>query len=202
MAGDIVSTINGTGILLRGNDIDTDRIIPARFLKCVTFDGIGEHAFKDDIKGLAQKGETHPFADERFANATILVTNKNFGCGSSREHAPQSLKRWGVQAIIAASYSEIFYGNCVSLAMPCFTTDHDTCTRIQNTIEGDPVAELGINVAEATISIGEELIQLEIQPGSQGQFLDGSWDARAGLLENLDRVKEVAAKLPYVSNYA
>jgi len=202
MAGEIVSTINGPGIPLRGNDIDTDRIIPARFLKCVTFDGIGEHAFKDDIKGLAQKGETHPFADERFSSATILVANKNFGCGSSREHAPQSLKRWGIQAIIAESYSEIFYGNCVSLAMPCFTADHDTCARIQNTIEGDPTAELGISVAEATISIGEEVIQLEIQSGAQGQFLDGSWDARAGLLENLDEAKEVAAKLPYVSNYA
>ena len=202
MAGETVSTINGPGIPLRGSDIDTDRIIPARFLKCVTFDGIGEHAFKDDIKGLAQKGETHPFADESFANATILVANKNFGCGSSREHAPQSLKRWGIQAIIAESYSEIFYGNCVSLAMPCFTADHDTCARIQSIIEDNPAAELGISVSEATISIGGELIQLEIQPGAQGQFLDGSWDARAGLLENLAGVKEVAAKIPYVSNYA
>ena len=202
MAGETVSTINGPGIPLRGSDIDTDRIIPARFLKCVTFDGIGEHAFKDDIKGLAQKGETHPFADESFANAIILVANKNFGCGSSREHAPQSLKRWGIQAIIAESYSEIFYGNCVSLAMPCFTADHDTCARIQSIIEDNPAAELGISVSEATISIGGELIQLEIQPGAQGQFLDGSWDARAGLLENLDGVKEVAAKIPYVSNYA
>ena len=202
MAGKIVSTINGPGIPLRGSDIDTDRIIPARFLKCVTFDGIGEHAFKDDIKGLAQKGETHPFADERFANATILVANKNFGCGSSREHAPQSLKRWGIQAIIAESYSEIFYGNCVSLAMPCFTADHNTCARIQSIIEDNPAAELGISVSEATISIGGELIQLEIQPGAQGQLLDGSWDARAGLLENLDEARKVAAKLPYVSNYA
>jgi len=201
MAGKIVSTITGPGIPLRGNDIDTDRVIPARFLKCVTFDGIGEHAFEDDIKGLAQKGEIHPFVDERFSSATILVANKNFGCGSSREHAPQSLKRWGIQAIIAESYSEIFYGNCVSLAMPCFTADHDTCARIQNAIEDDPSAELGISVSEATISIGDESIQLEIQPGAQGQFLDGSWDARAGLLENLSKAKEVAAKLPYVSNY-
>jgi 3-isopropylmalate/(R)-2-methylmalate dehydratase small subunit len=202
MAGETVSTINGTGILLRGNDIDTDRIIPARFLKCVTFDGIGEHAFEDDIKGLTQKGDTHPFADERFSSAVILVANKNFGCGSSREHAPQSLKRWGIQAIIAESYSEIFYGNCVSLAMPCFTAAHDTCAGIQDIIDDDPAAELGISVSEATISIGEGSIQLEIQPGAQRQFLDGSWDARAGLLENLDAAKEVASKLLYVSNYA
>ena len=202
MAGEIVSTLTGPGIPLRGSDIDTDRIIPARFLKCVTFDGIGEHAFKDDIKGLAQKGETHSFADERFASAAILVANKNFGCGSSREHAPQSLKRWGIKAIVAESYSEIFYGNCVSLAVPCFTADHETCAKLQDAIENNPTAELGIDVAEATISIGEEVIQLEIQSGAQGQFLDGSWNARAGLLENLDEAKEVAASLPYVSNYA
>jgi 3-isopropylmalate/(R)-2-methylmalate dehydratase small subunit len=201
MAGQTVSTLTGSGIPLRGNDIDTDRIIPARFLKCVTFDGIGEHAFEDDIRGLAEKGEVHPFADERFAGAAILVANKNFGCGSSREHAPQSLKRWGIQTIIAESYSEIFYGNCVSLAMPCFTADHDTCARIQGTIENEPTAELKIDVAGATVSIGKELVQLEIQSGAQGQFLDGSWDARAGLLENLEDAREVAGKLSYISNY-
>ena len=202
MAGEIISQVTGPGILLKGNDIDTDRIIPARFLKCVTFDGIGKHAFADDIKGLTAKGETHPFADTRYANGAILIANKNFGCGSSREHAPQSLKRWGIKAIVAESYSEIFYGNCVSLAMPCFTADHDTCAKLQNIIENNPTAELEIDVTKASVSIGEELIQLEIQPGAQGQFLDGSWDARAGLLENLDGVKEVAAKIPYVSNYA
>ena len=202
MAGEIISQVTGPGIPLRGNDIDTDRIIPARFLKCVTFDGIGEHVFADDIKGLAAKGETHPFADARYANGAILVANKNFGCGSSREHAPQSLKRWGIKAIVAESYSEIFYGNCVSLAMPCFTADHDTCAKLQNIIENNPTAELEIDVTKATVSIGEEVIQLEIQTGAQGQFLDGSWDARAGLLENLDEAKTVATKLPYVSNYA
>ena len=202
MAGEIVTTLTGPGIPLRGNDIDTDRIIPARFLKCVTFDGIGEHAFEDDIKGLAQKGETHPFTDERFTQGAILVANKNFGCGSSREHAPQSLKRWGIKAIIAESYSEIFYGNCVSLAMPCFTADHETCVKLQDAIESDPVAELVVSVKEASIQVAGETIALEIQPGAQGQFLDGSWNARAGLLENLEGAREVATKLPYISNYA
>jgi 3-isopropylmalate/(R)-2-methylmalate dehydratase small subunit len=201
MAGEIVSTLTGPGIPLRGNDIDTDRIIPARFLKCVTFDGIGEHAFEDDIKGLAEKGETHPFADKRFAQGAILVANKNFGCGSSREHAPQSLKRWGIKAIIAESYSEIFYGNCVSLAVPCFTAGHETCVKLQDTIKSTPAAELVVSVDEATIQVAGETIALEIQPGAQGQFLDGSWNARAGLLENLEGAREVAAKLPYISNY-
>ena len=202
MAGETVSIITGPGIPLRGNDIDTDRIIPARFLKCVTFDGIGEHAFADDIKGLAAKGETHPFADARFANAAILVANQNFGCGSSREHAPQSLKRWGIQAIIAESYSEIFYGNCVALAVPCFTADHETCAKLQDVIESNPDGELTLDIAAATATGPYASVQLEIQSGAQGQFLDGSWDARAGLLENLEASKEVAAKLPYVSNYA
>jgi len=200
MAGKTVTTITGPGIPLRGNDIDTDRIIPARFLKCVTFDGIGEHAFTDDIKGLAAKGETHSFADARFANAAVLVANQNFGCGSSREHAPQSLQRWGIRAIIAESYSEIFYGNCVSLAIPCFTADHETCAKLQAAIESNPEGELTLDIATATGPCGT--IALQIQPGAQSQFLDGSWNARAGLLENLDQAKAVAEKIPYVSNYA
>ena len=202
MAGETVTIITGPGIPLRGNDIDTDRVIPARFLKCVTFDGIGEHAFADDIKGLAAKGETHPFADTRFANAAILVTNQNFGCGSSREHAPQSLKRWGIRAIIAESYSDIFYGNCVSLAVPCFTADHETCAKLQDVIESNPDGELTLDIAAATATGPCATVALQIQPGTQGQFLDGSWDGRAGLLENLEAAKEVAAKLPYVSNFA
>ena len=202
MAESIITNVSGTGMPVRGNDIDTDRIIPARFLKCVTFDGIGEHAFEDDIKGLAAKGQIHPFVDERFANGAILVANKNFGCGSSREHAPQSLKRWGIQAIIAESYSEIFHGNCVSLAIPCLTANHDTCAKLQDAIEAEPTAELTLSVADATITCGDETIQLEIQSGAQCQFLDGSWDARAGLLENLDKVRDVVGRLPYVTNYA
>ena len=201
MAGKTVTTLIGSGIPLRGNDIDTDRIIPARFLKCVTFDGIGEHAFKDDIKGLAAKGETHPFADDRFARAAILVANQNFGCGSSREHAPQSLQRWGIRAIIAESYSEIFYGNCVSLAIPCFTADHETCAKLQDVIESNPEAEFTVDIAQSTVTGLFGSITLQIQSGAQGQLLDGSWNARASLLENLDAAKAVASNLPYVSSY-
>jgi 3-isopropylmalate/(R)-2-methylmalate dehydratase small subunit len=201
MAGKIVTTLTGSGIPLRGNDIDTDRIIPARFLKCVTFDGIGEHAFKDDIKGLAAKGKTHPFADDRFAHAAILVANQNFGCGSSREHAPQSLKRWGIRAIIAESYSEIFYGNCVSLAIPCFTADHETCAKLQDAIESNPEAKFTVDIAQSTVTGPCGSITLQIQSGAQSQLLDGSWNARASLLENLDAAKAVASNLPYVSSY-
>lgn len=198
----IVNQIVGTGIPVRGNDIDTDRIIPARFLKCVTFDGIGEHAFADDIAQLAEKGITHPFKQDQYQNAKILVSNQNFGCGSSREHAPQSLKRWGIDAIIAESYSEIFYGNCVSLAVPCFITDNATATKIQSFIEANPSVELKLSVEERAIWLGEEKIDLEIKEGARGQLLDGSWDARSSLVANMDKIKEVGAQLPYVGNYA
>jgi 3-isopropylmalate/(R)-2-methylmalate dehydratase small subunit len=196
-----VENVKGSGIAIRGNDIDTDRIIPARFLKCVTFDGIGEHAFKDDIAGLAAKGEVHPFANETFKNASVLVSNQNFGCGSSREHAPQSLLRWGISAIVAESYSEIFYGNCVSLAIPCFTASHEICSEIQDFIETNPTSEIMLDVEASKISFGGKDISLDIKPGARGQLLDGSWDARSGLLENADKVSGVANELPYVDEY-
>ena len=197
----IVNEIVGSGIHVRGNDIDTDRIIPARFLKCVTFDGIGEFAFADDIAQLAEKGITHSFKQEKFKNSKILVSNQNFGCGSSREHAPQSLKRWGIDAIIAESYSEIFYGNCVSLAVPCFTTDNATAKKIQAFIDENPSNEMKLSVEERTITLGDEIITLEIKDGARGQLLDGSWDARSSLVANMDKIKEVALDLPYVGNY-
>ncbi len=196
-----LNEIRGSGIPLRGTDIDTDRIIPARFLKCVTFDGIGEHAFEDDIKGIAAKGGVHSFADARFRKAAVLVANRNFGCGSSREHAPQSLKRWGVSAIIAESYSEIFHGNCVSIAVPCFIAPQEFCSELQDHIEANPSAELVLSVKNATVSFGGRTVKLSIDPGAQGQFLDGSWDARSGLLENLPAIRAVAARIPYLNQF-
>ncbi len=197
----IVKEIKGAGVPVRGNDIDTDRIIPARFLKCVTFDGIGVHAFEDDIKGLAAKGQVHPFADDRFKNAKVLVSNKNFGCGSSREHAPQSLMRWGISGIVAESFSEIFYGNCVALGIPAFTASHEVCSELQDFIDGNPDAEIILDVEKAEARFNGKSLPLEIKPGAQGQFLDGSWNARAALLSNIELVKECAANLPYVTGY-
>ena len=120
-----IDIVKGSGVPVRGNDIDTDRIIPARFLKCVTFEGLGDNAFADDIAGLAAQGKVHPFRDPAYKNGSILVSNQNFGCGSSREHAPQALKRWGIRAIIAESYSEIFFGNCVAIGVPCYKVSHE-----------------------------------------------------------------------------
>lgn len=197
-----VTAVQGSGVPVVGNDIDTDRIIPARFLKCVTFDGIGEHAFADDIAALKDKGEVHPFVNPKYADGKVLVSNKNFGCGSSREHAPQSLMRWGIGSIIAESYSEIFHGNCVSLGVPCFTATNEQTTELQAFIEANPTAELSVDVAAATISFDGKVMQLSIQKGAQGQFLDGSWNARAQLLAGAEQIKALAKTLSYVNDYA
>ncbi|MBN2718401.1 MAG: 3-isopropylmalate dehydratase small subunit [Deltaproteobacteria bacterium] len=201
MTSKIVERISGTGVPVRGNDIDTDRIIPARFLKRVTFDGLGAHAFEDDIAAIAARGGVHPFRDSKYQGAAVLVSNANFGCGSSREHAPQALNRWGIHAIVAESYSEIFFGNCVSLGMPCFSASHDVVERILAWIESNPRSATDIDVAACTLKMGDEVIPLSLPAGAKGQFLDGTWNARAQLLANLDKVRQVASTLPYFTDY-
>ena len=196
-----VAQISGTGVPVRGNDIDTDRIIPARFLKRVTFDGLGAHAFEDDIAALKAKGVVHPFRDDKYEGAKVLVSNSNFGCGSSREHAPQALNRWGILAIIAESYSEIFFGNCVSLGVPCFTVGHDAAEKILSWIEANPRVEMDIDLAAGRLTLGDDVVDLHLPTGARGQFLDGTWNGRGQLLANLDKVRQVARGIPYFSDY-
>jgi len=190
-----IEKITSKGLPLRGNDIDTDRIIPARFLKCVTFDGLGEHAFEDDIEGVSKQGGTHPFRDSKYKGAGILVSNRNFGCGSSREHAPQALMRFGIKAIIAESYSEIFFGNCVSIGIPCFVANHETAEEILEVIEKNPAAEFSVSVKELNAKFGEKSYELKLADGPRGQFLDGSWHARSVLLLNRDKIEALANSL-------
>jgi len=192
----IIEQVKSKGLPLRGNDIDTDRIIPARFLKCVTFDGLGEHAFEDDIDDVRKQGGTHPFRNDKYKGAGILVSNRNFGCGSSREHAPQALLRFGIKAIIAESYSEIFFGNCVSIGIPCFTASHEAVEKIMAWIEKSPNEEFTVSVKDVKAHCRES-IDLALADGPRGQFLDGSWHARSVLLLNKDKIENLEKSLPY-----
>jgi len=188
-----IRTINGRCISLIGDDIDTDRIIPARFLKCVTFDSLGSAVFEDDRKDLKGK---HPFDLTINKNSSILVVNSNFGCGSSREHAPQALLRWGIRAIIGESFAEIFYSNCVAIGIPCFTMDKNEINSIQEKSEKGLILDIDISEAEARAADGK--FKLEIKSSSRKMFLSGEWDATSTLLKNKDLIEEKIKQLPYV----
>ncbi|HMX63371.1 MAG TPA: 3-isopropylmalate dehydratase small subunit [Candidatus Sumerlaeota bacterium] len=195
--------ITAPAIPVRGNDIDTDRIIPARFLKCVTFDGLGEHAFEDDRLQLKQKGQTHPIDNPKFANAKIMLANKNFGCGSSREHAPQSIMRWGkgIDAIIAESFAEIFFGNCVTLGVPCLVADETTIQHLMSYAETHPNEPLAIDIEKKTVKAGNDTYPLTLADGPRKAFLEGTWDSTAELLAAKDQIAATAAKLPYFNGW-
>ncbi len=186
---------------LRGDDIDTDRIIPARFLRCVVFDGLGEHAFEDDRKELKAKGQTHPFDDARYVGAGLLVVNRNFGCGSSREHAPQALMRAGVRAIIGESYAEIFFGNCVSLGVPCLTASSADLETLQSLAEKSPESEWTLDLAGQTLTAAGRSFAAHLPDGPRRQFLSGKWNPMVELLSDPDAVARVAGELPYVNGF-
>ena len=188
-----IKLIKGRCISLIGDDIDTDRIIPARFLKCVTFDSLGSAVFEDDRKDLKGK---HPFDLTINKNSSILIVNSNFGCGSSREHAPQALLRWGIRAIIGESFAEIFYSNCVAIGIPCFTMDKISINKIQEMSEKGLIFDIDISKAEARTS--ESKFKLEIKSSSKNMFLSGEWDATSTLLNNSNLIEEKIKQLPYV----
>tara|TARA_A100001388_G_scaffold271351_1_gene250046 strand:- start:164 stop:778 length:615 start_codon:yes stop_codon:yes gene_type:complete len=186
-------TIVGKPISLIGDDIDTDRIIPARFLKCVSFDNLGQSVFEDDRRNL--KG-SHPFDLDKNKGASILIVNSNFGCGSSREHAPQALLRWGIRAIIGESFAEIFYGNCIAIGIPCFTLSKELIKNLQNNKNQTNVI-LKINVNESTLKYGSIKLNLEIKNSSKKMFLSGEWDATSTLLKNMNLIEKKINELPY-----
>ena len=189
-----ISQISGKCISLIGNDIDTDRIIPARFLKCVNFDALGKSVFEDDRKTL--KGR-HPLDLEENKNASILIVNSNFGCGSSREHAPQALMRWGIKAIIGESFAEIFYSNCIAIGVPCFTLPKKSIQDIQKFIDNKSLF-LEIDVKNSLAKSKNLNFILEIKESSRKMFLSGEWDATATLLENATLVERKFKELPYI----
>ena len=190
--------IVGRGLPLRGANIDTDRIIPARFLRTVSFEGLEAHAFTDDRAELAAKGETHPFDDARFTGAAILIVNENFGCGSSREHAPQALYRRGIRAVVGESFSEIFFGNSVMLGMPCVTASAEAVAALQARVEADPDLAIDIDVAAGRLDAGGTAVPVQLPTNAREALVTGAWDATALLLERYEEVEKVAAGLPYL----
>ncbi|MBS1105865.1 MAG: 3-isopropylmalate dehydratase, small subunit [Deltaproteobacteria bacterium] len=193
-----VTRVEGRGCVLRGHDIDTDRIIPARYLRCVTFDGLGESAFEDDRK---QAKGNHAFDDDRFADARILIVGRNFGCGSSREHAPQSLMRRGFGAFVGASFAEIFFGNCVALGLPAVTLPGIELDRLMDAVELDPAQELVLDLVAETLISRVGVQRIAMPDGARRQLLEGNWDATAVLLEARDAIQATAARLPYVGGF-
>jgi 3-isopropylmalate/(R)-2-methylmalate dehydratase small subunit len=191
-----IQTITGRGIPLQGNDIDTDRIIPARFLRCVTFDGLGQHAFADDR--AASNGQ-HPFDQLPYQGASILVVNGNFGCGSSREHAPQSLAKWGIKAIIGESFAEIFFGNCVALGVPCVTVKPEQAQQLQETIATIPTVQINIDLTTLQVDFQEQMIPVQIHEGARSMFLTGQWDSCSQLVNNAAQIRHTANQLPYIA---
>lgn len=191
--------IRGRGVVVRGNDIDTDRIIPARFLKCITYDSLGHHAFADDRELCRMGGKIHPFDQPAFAEAEILVVNKNFGCGSSREHAGQALKRWnkGIKAIIGESFAEIFFGNCLANGIPCISADTSDIEKLMALCESDPTVTIELNLDVMNAKWKGHTIMLSMPEGARKALVDGRWDATQDLVSHVDEVRALADKLPY-----
>lgn len=200
MAVERIASISGRAVPLRGDNIDTDRIIPARFLRSISFEGLENHVFADD-RAQAPASKPHPLFDPRFAGASILVVNANFGCGSSREHAPQALRRRGCKALVGESFSEIFFGNSVALGMPCVTAARADVERIMRAVETDPATEVDVSIERQMVAFGEESAPLQIPAAARDAFLDGSWDATGLLLARYDEVERLATHIPYLNGF-
>ena len=196
-----VTNVTGTAVTIRGNDIDTDRIIPARYLKEVTFARMGEYPFFDERFDGAGNLKSHPLNDPKYKGASLLFVNKNFGCGSSREHAPQALYRYGLNAIIGESFAAIFAGNCTIMGVPAVTVSAGDIEQLMQTVEQDPKTSFNLDIEAKTISFGEQKIAVDLPETYRSALTSGSWDSTALLRANLEQVKKTATKLPYMSNF-
>ena len=198
MALEKITQVAGRGVYVPGDDLDTDRIIPARFMKCVTFDGLGEYAFYDERFHEDGKPKAHPIDDAKYEAATILLAGRNFGCGSSREHAPQALYRHGFRAVLAESFAEIFFGNAITLGMPCLIMDGRDIRALAALIDEAPQTEINIDIPGGQVSMADVSFPAKLPDHAREALVDGKWDAIADLLEGLDAVKSTADKLPYM----
>ena len=192
-----IDRIKGTGIPVRGDNIDTDRIIPARFLKAITFDGLGDHVFEDDRAAMAD----HPFSNPAYAGARILLVNENFGSGSSREHAPQALKRWGIDACVGESFAEIFRGNSLAIGLACVTAPRDVIGGLMTRVEEVPATPLALSLAERVLDADGQRVAVSVEDQVRDALLAGTWDATGLLLDDFDVVRGVASRVPYVRGF-
>ncbi len=199
MALDKITKVSGRGVYVPGDDIDTDRIIPARFMKCVTFDGLGAHVFHDVKYNEDGSLKPHPLNDARFAGAEILLTNSNFGCGSSREHAPQALSKSGIRAVVAESFAEIFFGNSTTLGIPCVSVSHEAVLALAQAVESDPSIKLTIDLESQSVTAGSLSFPFQIKPGAREALMRGQWDPIGQLLDGREEVEALAARLPYLN---
>jgi 3-isopropylmalate/(R)-2-methylmalate dehydratase small subunit len=189
----------GTGIPVGGNDIDTDRIIPARFMKCVSFDGLEKYAFYDARFDEDGREKDHPLNDPRFQGGSILIVRKNFGCGSSREHAPQALMRFGMRGIIGESFAEIFAGNCTALGIPAVTASQATISALSEAVENHPDTQIVIDLMRKEVTCGSLKAPVDIPESARQALMEGSWDTTAQLLANQSEIESTAATIPYMS---
>jgi 3-isopropylmalate/(R)-2-methylmalate dehydratase small subunit len=197
-----ITRVSGTAVAIRGNDIDTDRIIPARYLKEVTFARMGDYPFFDERFDASGKKKHHPFNYPEYRGASILFVNKNFGCGSSREHAPQALYRFGINAIVGESFAAIFAGNCTIMGLPTVTVGAADMQMLMQAVEENPSTRFTVDLEKKTISFGNRQIPVDLPETCRSALTSGSWDSTALLRANLDRVKQTAAKLPYITHFA
>jgi len=196
-----IQTVEGRALPLRGEDIDTDRIMPARFLKSITFEGLDIHVFEDDRLELRRSGRVHPFDEPAYQGASILVANRNFGTGSSREHAPQGLRRWGIRAIVAESFAEIFFGNSLMIGLACVTASPSDVEMLMSLVERDPSVVLKIDLKAGRCQGPGMAVAISIPDHVRDTFMTGAWDTTGLLLDNYEQVNTVAAKLPYLSGF-
>ncbi|MDA1185875.1 MAG: 3-isopropylmalate dehydratase small subunit [Acidobacteria bacterium] len=201
-----ITTVEGTALPMRGNDIDTDRIMPARFLRAVTFDGLEQHLFEDERTGSAAgdraQAAVHPFDDPRFAGASLLLVNRNFGCGSSREHAPQGLRRAGIRAVIGESFSEIFFGNALIIGLPCVTATPEMVQMLMQRVEAHPDAVLRLDLGAGTCTVGDVSCAIDVPAYARDALITGAWDTTSLLLERYEEVDAASARLPYVGDWS
>jgi 3-isopropylmalate/(R)-2-methylmalate dehydratase small subunit len=196
-----VTEVSGRALPMVGDDIDTDRIMPARFLKAVSFDGLEAHVFEDDRRAARDRGATHPFDDARYQGASVLVTGRNFGCGSSREHAPQGIARWGIRAVVGVSFAEIFFSNATSLGVACVSMAPAEASELARIVERAPETVVTVDLSAQQVRAGAREWAVSMPAAARQALMAGSWDATTMLTADFDAVRATAARLPYITGF-